>query len=285
MKKRMFLIVFLLIVSIACTGHAQDGAELLGLLLCPHNAQSLNMVRPFKPIEMSYADFHKEDQALLQALGFDSDEQTDIAVSGATMWKGYDDFGRQVVVVFCGSYGSYGFVFLCSSSGVEHLTDVLLDCYGEETAAAVITMANSYNYLLTEAWGHGSGTERWWTRWYNLDTRRMELSYLRRGTEQPYHTAATAVTVTSLDRELQRTIAPNDKQYLVTYTYTALVTYPDTQSGTITTGDAACTVRVYEATSSGMQLVNERAFAGVSPAVLQNLTVDALLNDSREIVP
>lgn len=285
MKKHVFWVVVFLAVWCCGMGYAQDNNGLMELLLSPHEAVSLNMVQPFAPVKMDLTAFDQGDRAFLQSLGLDESDCDDIAGSGAVTWRGADDAGREAAVVFCGAYGEYGFVFLPDASGTVYLTDVLLGCCGAQAGASIVTMANGIPYLLTEAWGHGSGSERWWTRWYNLNGRRMELSYLRRGTEAGYQAAAQAVTATSMDGELRRVTDPGDRQYLVTYTYTALVTFAGAQSDTVSTGDTQCIVRVYEAAQSGMRLVKERTFAGASPAVMQTLSVELLLSDSLTVAP
>ena len=253
------------------------------MLLYPHQAQSLNMIQPFAPVETRWTAFSKSDQAFLRTPGIEEESLADIAASGTAAWSGVNGYGRKVTVIFCGSCGEYGFLFVQNNAGVEYLTDVLLDCYGLEATANLATMDNGLNYLLTEAWAHGSVSERWWTRWYNPAARRMELRYLRRGTEAICQGAAQAVTITSLDGGLQQAAAPCANPYLVTCTYAALVTYRDAQPPNLTPGGAECTVRVYQAAADGMQLIRERLFAGASPAILQTLSAEALLDDSWDL--
>lgn len=284
--KRLLIIGLLLMLLFAPCAAENEAAQLEAdarmlhemLSASPAGVPSLNMERPFAPIKMEVSMFDRRDEVFFRELGIGEGDIGDIVSVGASRWSGTDSDGRMITVIFCGAYGEAAFVFERNADGDEYLLDVLFGTNDNTVSAEIVELAGA-RYLLTNGYGHGSGAYRGWTNWYNLDLRKMELRMLREGYENLYQVFAEAVTTTNVDDALD--LSDTDRpEYLRTYTYTSVCAYGSGEMKTRMLLDSDCTVRVYQSTRDGLQLMGERVFSTVVPGVLEQATEDELLDDS-----
>lgn len=276
MRRMLLLAAALMLLACGCLAEEADwaGTAKEGLLAEPGlEGSTLNMIKPFEPIEMRAEDFDRTDTGFLQSLGLDEDYILDASGSGQSRWTGTDSSGRRITVLFCGYYGEEGFVFVREADGTERLVDVILCCSRAPDSAQIVKLAHG-RYLLTNGYGHGSGTARYWTNWYNLDTRRMELIVLRSGWESISHVTAMQRTRTSVDHALDLSEA-DAPEYLIAYAYVS-VENADGSAHEIL--DDECMARVYRSTDNGLLLVGERVFDTYTPALVESMSVEALLD-------
>ncbi|MDO5299835.1 MAG: SH3 domain-containing protein [Clostridia bacterium] len=280
---RRILLLMTAWMLLACGGLAEEihWAETAreDLLAEPRlEGSTLNMAKPFEPIELRPEDFDRTDTAFLQRLGLDEDLIWDVTGCGQSEWTGMDGDGRQITVLFCGCYGEEGFVFVKELDGTQRLVDVILCSANVPDTAQIVELAHG-RYLLTNGYGHGGGTARYWSNWYNLDTRRMELFVLRSGWESVYSVTASQRTRTNVDHALD--LSPSDApEYLITYAYVS-VENCDGHEHEILRDE--CVARVYRSTIDGLQLLGERSFDAYAPALVENMSVEELLDAETSV--
>lgn len=282
--KRMLTLLMCMLCCMLCAAALGEDADLIGGVQALRDELageqkvewSLNMGAPMATVEMKADAFDAKDEAFLRQLGFGEDYIGDITSMGSSRWSDTDSDGQTITVVFCGAYGETAFVFQRDTDGSEYLLDVLLGTNDNVVSAEIVELSGA-RYLLTNGYGHGTGTYRGWTNWYNLDMRRMELRTLREGYENLYQVFAEAVTTTNIDDALE--LSGMDKpEHLITYTYTSVCEYDNSGKQRRTLLDSDCTVRVYRSTRDGLRLMGERVFDTVAPGVLEQADADELLN-------
>lgn len=289
MKRLLVMGMLLMLLFAPCAAEneaarlVQDARMLHEMLSAsPASVPSLNMERPFAPIKMEASAFDRKDEAFFRKLGVGEGDIGDIISAGMSRWSGTANDGQTITVIFCGAYGETAFVFKRNADRDEYLIDVLFGTNDNAASAEIVELAGA-RYLLTNGYGHGTGTYSGWTNWYNLDLRKMELRTLREGYENLYQVFAEAVTTTNVDDALE--LSDMDRpEYLRTYTYTSVCAYDNGEMKTRTLLDSDCTVRVYQSTQDGLRLMGERVFDTVAPGVLEQATADELLDDSWRLM-
>lgn len=247
----------------------------------PYGCESLNTVGEFEPVRMAAEAFDPKDTAFLLSVGVDESWAQDAALGVRGSVTHESRAGTQITVIFCGTYGEAGFVFEKKQDGSECLADVIFGAYGAPEQTDFVEMAGA-NYLLTSSYGHGTGTERLWTNWYNLDAKRVDLHLVRRGMENLYDVSAETVARTNVDSDMDGTERPEE---LVVYQYTSVSRMGrDSHPADSILLDQDCRVRVYASEPSGLFLTGERTFDTYAPAVIERTNVHDLLSPAWNVL-
>lgn len=144
----------------------------------PNSKGSLNMVKPFQPIQMNAASLKEKDSSFYEAIGIEAELIEEITQRSGHTMRLEDNDGHLITLVFKCYNNEQCFVFETDDQGVEYLIDVVYGSYADNYAADLVELAGG-RYLLINVHGHGTGTMRNWTAWYNLETRRVEMYTLR----------------------------------------------------------------------------------------------------------
>lgn len=250
----------------------------------PNCKGSLNMVNPFLPIQMDSSALKEQGASFYASIGIEPDLIDDIMQIGGNEMSIEDNYGRRITLIFMGYDNDHCFVFEENEQGIEHLIDVVYGSYAGSYSADLVELEGG-RYLLTNVYGHGSGSMRNWTSWYNLETRQVELYTLREAYESYYPVTVHVVTKTNVDHALARNGRDVETSELITYTYTTVYTsFNESQNKFETVLDDDCTVRVYRSYEGGLVLVGERVFDSYTPAVLEQLSSDELLNIEWQLI-
>lgn len=250
----------------------------------PNSNGSLNMVKPFQPIKMNSSSLKEKDSSFYEDIGIEAELIEEITQRSGHTMRLEDNDGHLITLVFkCYNYEQC-FVFETDDQGDEYLIDVVYGSYAGSYSADLVELAGG-RYLLINVHGHGTGTMRNWTAWYNLETRRVEMYTLREAYESYYPVTAKLVTKTNVDHVLARNGRDAGTSELITYTYTTVYTsYNESRDEFETVLDDDCTVRVYRSYEGGLVLVGERVFDSFAPSVLEQMSGDELLNNSWQLV-
>ena len=250
----------------------------------PNTNGSLNMVSPFQPLKMDSSSLKQKTSDFYAGIGIETDRIDDVMQIGGNKMSLVDNDGHLITLIFCGYDKDHCFVFEKNEQGDEYLVDVVYGSYAGNYSADLVELAGG-RYLLINVYGHGTGTMRNWTAWYNLETRRVELYTLREAYESYYPVTVKLVTKTNVDHALTRNGRDADISELITYTYTTVYTsFNDSRNKFETVLDDDCTVRVYRSYEGGLVLVGERVFDSYSPAVLELMSSDELLNSEWKLI-
>jgi uncharacterized protein YgiM (DUF1202 family) len=217
-------------------------------------------------------------------IGIETDLIDEVMQIGGNEMCLVNNDGHLITLIFCGYDNDHCFVLEKNEQGDEYLVDVVYGCYAGSYSADLVELAGG-RYLLINVHGHGTGTMRNWTAWYNLETRRVELYTLREAYESYYPVTVKLVTKTNVDHALARNGRNAETSELITYTYTTVYTsYNESRDEFETVLDDDCTVRVYRSYEGGLVLVGERVFDSFAPSVLEQMSGDELLNNSWQLV-
>lgn len=250
----------------------------------PNCKGSLNMVKPFQPIQMEASSLEAKGRAFYAEIGIATDLIDDVIRFSGEELHFEDRQGRMITLVFRGYENDHCFVFEKNEQGVEYLVDVVYGSYPSFVSADLVELKGG-RYLLTNVNGHGSGSMRNWTSWYNLETRQVELYTLREGYESYYPVTVKVVTKTNVDHSLTRNGRDAETSELITYSYTTVYTsFNESRNEFETVLDDDCTVRVYRSYEGGLVLVGERVFDSYTPAVLEQMSIDELLNSEWQLI-
>lgn len=250
----------------------------------PNCKGSLNMVYPFQPIQMDSSALKEQGASFYASIGIEPDLIDDIMQIGGNGMSFEDNDGRRITLIFMGYDNDHCFVFEENEQGVEYLIDVVYGSYAGLYSADLVELEGG-RYLLTNVYGHGSGSMRNWTSWYNLETRQVEFYTLREGYESYYPVTVKVVTKTNVDHSLTRNGRDAETSELITYTYTTVYTsFNESRNEFETVLDDDCTVRVYRSYEGGLVLVGERVFDSYTPAVLEQMSSDELLNSEWQLI-
>ena len=250
----------------------------------PNSKGSLNMFKPFQPIKMNSSSLKEKDSSFYEDIGIEAELIEEITQRSGHTMRLEDNDGHLITLVFkCYNYEQC-FVFETDDQGDEYLIDVVYGSYAGSYSADLVELAGG-RYLLINVHGHGTGTMRNWTAWYNLETRRVEMYTLREAYESYYPVTVKLVTKTNVDHALARNGRNAETSELITYTYTTVYTsYNESRDEFETVLDDDCTVRVYRSYEGGLVLVGERVFDSFAPSVLEQMSGDELLNNSWQLV-
>lgn len=250
----------------------------------PNSKGSLNMVKPFQPIKMNSSSLKEKDSSFYEDIGIEAELIEEITQRSGHTMRFEDNDGHLITLVFkCYNYEQC-FVFETDDQGDEYLIDVVYGSYAGSYSADLVELAGG-RYLLINVHGHGTGTMRNWTAWYNLETRRVELYTLREAYESYYPVTVKLVTKTNVDHALTRNGRNAGTSELITYTYTTVYTsFNESRNEFETVLDDDCTVRVYRSYEGGLVLEGERVFDSYTPAVLEQMSSDELLNNEWQLV-
>lgn len=281
MKKRLAAMLSALLIMVSCA--AAQGAEtetmqalhdeLAGEQKIP---ASLHMDHPFAPLSLPAARLTQEHAEMLRQIGLEEDIAADFTGSGRR-WSDTDSDGRTITVVFYSAYGDFVAVFQTETDGTTVLLDVLMGTSDQGAGTAELLELKSGRYLLTGGWGHGTGTGRDWTNWYNLDSRKMELRTLRSGYESYGNIVARAVAHTNADHALNVN-GWDMPDPLITYTYTSVYEAENGKWAQPVLLDEDCTVRVYHLIDGGMAFAGERVYENCPPGIIEQLTEDEIFD-------
>ena len=250
----------------------------------PNTNGSLNMVKPFQPIRMNAASLKEKDSSFYEGIGIEVELIEEITQSNGYTMRLEDNDGHLITLVFKCYNNEQCFVFETDDQGDEYLIDVVYGSYAGSYSADLVELAGG-RYLLINVHGHGTGTMRNWTAWYNLETRRVEMYTLREAYESYYPVTVKLVTKTNVDHALARNGRNAETSELITYTYTTVYTsYNESRDEFETVLDDDCTVRVYRSYEGGLVLVGERVFDSFAPSVLEQMSGDELLNNDWQLV-
>lgn len=250
----------------------------------PNSKGSLNMVKPFQPIKMNSSSLKEKDSSFYEGIGIETELIEEITQRSGHIMRLEDNDGHLITLVFKCYNNEQCFVFETNDQGVEYLIDVVYGSHTGSYAADLVEMAGG-RYLLINIHGHGTGTMRNWTAWYNLETRRVEMYTLREAYESYYPVAVTLVTKTNVDHALARNGRDAETSELITYTYTTVYTsLNESRDEFETVLDDDCTVRVYRSYEGGLVLVGERVFDFHAPSVLEQMRGDELLSNDWQLV-
>ena len=292
MKK---LLTFVLVILLVCTQaiaeemseeEIQNRALLVKEMINgdPNSKGSLNMEKPFSPIRMEASSLKGRDKAFFLELGIDEESVADVSRIGSDIVSLHDREGHEIKVIFSGYENDHAFVFEEDEKGEEYLIDIVYSSYGNGAAADLVELSGG-RYLLTNVYGHGSGSMSNWTSWYNLDTRIVDLYTVREAYESYYPAVAESITRTNVDHALDCTDPHSAPDKLITYTYTTVYTsFNENRDVIETVLHDDCTVRVYRSYEGGLALEGERVFESYSPAVLEQMSGEEILDSHWQLV-
>ena len=292
MKK---LLTFILVMLLVCTQaiaeemseeEIQNRALLVKEMINgdPNSKGSLNMEKTFSPIRMEASSLKGRDKAFFLELGIDEESVADVSRIGSDTVSLHDREGHEIKVIFSGYENDHAFVFEKDEEGEEYLIDVVYSSYGNGATADLVELSGG-RYLLTNVYGHGSGSMSNWTSWYNLDTRKVDLYTVREAYESYYPAVAESITRTNVDHALDCTDPYSAPEELITYTYTTVYTSFDENRDVIETVlHDDCTVRVYRSYEGGLALEGERVFGSYSPAVLEQMSGEEILDSRWQLI-
>ena len=250
----------------------------------PNCKGSLNMVKPFQPIQMEASSLEAKGRAFYAEIGIATDLIDDVIRFSGEELHFEDNQERLITLVYRGYENDHCFVFEKNEQGVEYLVDVVYGSYPSSVSADLVELKGG-RYLLTNVNGHGSGSMANWTSWYSLENRRVELYTLREAYESYYPVVAEVVTKTNVDHKLSGNRSDAETTELITYTYTTVYTsFNETRNQYETVVDDECTVRIYHSSENGLVLIGERVFDTYTPAILEQKSVDELMNDEWQLV-
>lgn len=250
----------------------------------PNSKGSLNMVKPFQPIKMNSSSLKEKDSSFYEGIGIETELIEEITQRSGHIMRLEDNDGHLITLVFKCYNNEQCFVFETNDQGVEYLIDVVYGSYVGNYAADLVELAGG-RYLLINVNGHGTGTMRNWTAWYNLETRRVEMYTLREAYESYYPVTVKLVTKTNVDHALARNGRNAETSELITYTYTTVYTsLNESRDEFETVLDDDCTVRVYRSYEGGLVLVGERVFDAYAPSVLEQMRGDEVLSHDWQLV-
>ena len=147
----------------------------------PNCKGSLNMVKPFQPIQMEASSLEAKGRAFYAEIGIATDLIDDVIRFSGEELHFEDNQERLITLVFRGYENDHCFVFEKNEQGVEYLVDVVYGSYPSSVSADLVELKGG-RYLLTNVNGHGSGSMANWTSWYSLENRRVELYTLTKVT-------------------------------------------------------------------------------------------------------
>ena len=292
MKK---LLTFILVILLVCTQaiaeemseeEIQNRALLVKEMINgdPNSKGSLNMEKPFSPIRMEASSLKGRDKAFFLELGIDEESVSDVSRIGSDIVSLHDREGHEIKIIFSGYENDHAFVFEKDEKGEEYLIDVVYSSYGNGAAADLVELSGG-RYLLTNVYGHGSGSMSNWTSWYNLDTRKVDLYTVREAYESYYPAVAESITRTKVDHALDSTDPYSAPDKLITYTYTTVYTsFNENRDVIETVLHDDCTVRVYRSYEGSLALEGERVFESYSPAVLEQMSGEEILDSQWQLI-
>ena len=292
MKK---LLTFILVILLVCTQavaeemseeEIQNRAFLVKEMINgdPNSKGSLNMEKPFSPIRMEASSLKGRDKAFFLELGIDEESVSDVSRIGSDIVSLHDREGHEIKIIFSGYENDHAFVFEKDEKGEEYLIDVVYSSYGNGAAADLVELSGG-RYLLTNVYGHGSGSMSNWTSWYNLDTRKVDLYTVREAYESYYPAVAESITRTNVDHALDSTDPYSAPDKLITYTYTTVYTsFNENRDVIETVLHDDCTVRVYRSYEGSLALEGERVFESYSPAVLEQMSGEEILDSQWQLI-
>ena len=292
MKK---LLTFILVILLVCTQavaeemseeEIQNRAFLVKEMINgdPNSKGSLNMEKPFSPIRMEASSLKGRDKAFFLELGIDEESVSDVSRIGSDIVSLHDREGHEIKIIFSGYENDHAFVFEKDEKGEEYLIDVVYSSYGNGAAADLVELSGG-RYLLTNVYGHGSGSMSNWTSWYNLDTRKVDLYTVREAYESYYPAVAESITRTKVDHALDSTDPYSAPDKLITYTYTTVYTsFNENRDVIETVLHDDCTVRVYRSYEGSLALEGERVFESYSPAVLEQMSGEEILDSQWQLI-
>ena len=250
----------------------------------PNSKGSLNMENPFLPIRMEASSLKGRDKAFFLELGIDEESIADVSRIGSDIVRLHDREGHEIKVIFSGYENDHAFVFEEDEKGEEYLIDIVYSSYGNGAAADLVELSSG-RYLLINVYGHGSGSMSNWTSWYNLDTRKVDLYTVREAYESYYPAVAESITRTNVDHVLDCTDPYSAPEELITYTYTTVYTsFNENRDVIETVLHDDCTVRVYRSYEGGLALEGERIFESYSPAVMEQMSGEEILDSRWQLV-
>ena len=250
----------------------------------PNSKGSLNMEKPFLPIRMEASSLKGRDKAFFLERGIDEESVADVSRIGSDIVRLHDREGHEIKVIFSGYENDHAFVFEEDEKGEEYLIDIVYSSYGNGAAADLVELSGG-RYLLINVYGHGSGSMSNWTSWYNLDTRKVDLYTVREAYESYYPAVAESITRTNVDHVLDCTDPYSAPEELITYTYTTVYTsFNENRDVIETVLHDDCTVRVYRSYEGGLVLEGERIFESYSPAVMEQMSGEEILDSRWQLV-
>ena len=292
MKKLLTFILVILLVCTQAVAEEMSEEEILNRALLvkemingdPNSKGSLNMEKPFSPIRMEASSLKGRDKAFFLELGIDEESVADVSRIGSDIVSLHDREGHEIKVIFSGYENDHAFVFEEDEKGEEYLIDVVYSSYGNGAAADLVELSGG-RYLLINVYGHGSGSMSNWTSWYNLDTRKVDLYTVREAYESYYPAVAKSITRTNVDHALACTDPYSTPEELITYTYTTVYTsFNENRDVIETVLHDDCIVRVYRSYEGGLALEGERVFESYSPAVLEQMSGEEILNSQWQLI-